>query len=313
MQTQTGYQATAHFDQGTKRSEATRADYERIITTRETLFRAKPDVSDATRPATGQALACPATSRMTFQPSACFTTLARQTNTHGAANTSVSISRDSVQSSMTSTAENSTFVCSSRPGFSSTRHQQPRACCSFTRSSTTHAYRKRRKRNLCIRTPRAPTLESPTLPTDNFLNTRQGNHATTRSWQHDPCLPAGRVPEPPSRSQPLPPLSREEGAEPVPRNDRNAPHQQHPRPAQTTHHDQETSGADATRRINVSIPLPRLSGIATAATTGGSTGLLVSFVTGDVQPIYVWPSVTLIALGMLYDLTRRALEQHQRR
>ncbi|MDX3801086.1 hypothetical protein [Streptomyces sp. AK04-3B] len=58
--------------------------------------------------------------------------------------------------------------------------------------------------------------------------------------------------------------------------------------------------------------MPRLSGIATATTAGGSTGLLVSFVTGNVEPIYVWPSVTIIALGMAYDLARRALDQHKR-
>ena len=46
------------------------------------------------------------------------------------------------------------------------------------------------------------------------------------------------------------------------------------------------------------------------ATTGGGTGLLISFVTGDVEPTYVWPCIALAALGMAYDLARRALDQH---
>ncbi|WP_180686814.1 hypothetical protein [Streptomyces gossypiisoli] len=55
--------------------------------------------------------------------------------------------------------------------------------------------------------------------------------------------------------------------------------------------------------------MPRRAALTGIATTGAGTGLLISFVAGNVETAYVWPCVALAALGMTYDLARRALDQ----
>ncbi|MEV3915206.1 hypothetical protein [Streptomyces canus] len=64
------------------------------------------------------------------------------------------------------------------------------------------------------------------------------------------------------------------------------------------------------RPVQLMVGGPGTTSLPGIATTGGGAGLLISFVTGDVEPTYVWPCVALAALGMAYDLARRALDQH---
>lgn len=95
--------------------------------------------------------------------------------------------------------------------------------------------------------------------------------------------------------------------------DGSADHRQRPRPAKTTPRRPKMNNTDEPRHITITTPLPRLSGIATATTATSATGLLYAFVTGNVQPVYVWPCVTLAGFGMLYDLGHRALDRHHHR
>jgi len=89
-------------------------------------------------------------------------------------------------------------------------------------------------------------------------------------------------------------------------NDRSAPHRQRPRPAQT-HTTTRDTNDNPPRRINISLPIPRITGL-TAVSSGA---LLIEIARGDIPPAYIWPSIALAALGAAYDLARRALDQHQ--
>ncbi|MER5549693.1 hypothetical protein ABT072_46715 [Streptomyces sp. NPDC002589] len=98
-------------------------------------------------------------------------------------------------------------------------------------------------------------------------------------------------------------------------NDATRPHRQRPRTAPRRtgppDHNPPThtrNGSDEPpRRINFSIPIPRVSGI----TALSSSAVLIEIARGDIPHGYVWPSVALAALGAAYDLGRRALDHHR--
>ncbi|MFF6814487.1 hypothetical protein ACFZAG_32065 [Streptomyces sp. NPDC012403] len=60
----------------------------------------------------------------------------------------------------------------------------------------------------------------------------------------------------------------------------------------------------------MSFAVPRITGL---SAVGGGGGLIVAVATGNVEPIYVWPCVVLVGLGMAYDLGRRVLARPPRR
>ncbi|MFF3991512.1 hypothetical protein ACFY0B_44085 [Streptomyces sp. NPDC001797] len=91
-------------------------------------------------------------------------------------------------------------------------------------------------------------------------------------------------------------------------NEPTRPLQQATRPAQTRHGPGTSRPSNETRRINLSIPIPRITGL----TALSSSTLLLETARGDIPPAYTWPCITLTALGAAYDLIRRALDHHQR-
>ncbi|MER6084082.1 hypothetical protein [Streptomyces sp. NPDC001833] len=51
----------------------------------------------------------------------------------------------------------------------------------------------------------------------------------------------------------------------------------------------------------------------TGLTALSSGALLIEIARGDIPPAYVWPCITLAALGAAYDLARRALDHRPHR
>ncbi|MFI8876832.1 hypothetical protein [Streptomyces sp. NPDC055243] len=70
-----------------------------------------------------------------------------------------------------------------------------------------------------------------------------------------------------------------------------------------------TGGGAGARRVEVSFPAPRSTIISGGSAVTGGTGLTVAIATGNVEPVYVWPCIVLIALGMAYDLGRRVIDR----
>ncbi|WP_233644616.1 hypothetical protein [Streptomyces sp. BSE6.1] len=62
----------------------------------------------------------------------------------------------------------------------------------------------------------------------------------------------------------------------------------------------------------VGVPVPPASVISTVSALSGGSGLTAAIITGQVQASVVWPAVTLVIAGMVYDVARQALHRGRR-